>query len=417
MKQNHLVRRVIAVILLAFVSYSCQDEGFTGGAQSDGAGGGLFFDTGGIRQPPVISSVVPNTGPVGETIVINGSYFSGTLANNTVSFNGTPAVITEASPSRLVITVPFGATSGIVTVTSDGFVAQTNNSFQVIAPNTWQFRVAFPGSVERTSGVAFTINGKGYMGTGFQSSGLYRKDFWEYDPITNTLTQKADFAGGRRMGAVGFTIGFKGYVGTGVNDDSSGDKSDFYEYDPNINTWEPKSPFPGTPRHLAGGFSVGNKGYIVAGTHAGTHLKDLWEYNRDTNVWFGRAELPGTARYKPVAFAVGARAFVGGGNNTFKDFWRYTPQINTWVQMADIPGSTPTVGFGANSNGYVGMASSGAFWKYNVSSNTWQLKAAYPGNRYGGSAFVIGNWGYFAFGRDDDDNSPYGAYIHRYVAE
>ena len=44
---------------------------------------------------------------------------------------------------------------------------------------------------------------------------LILKDFWEYDPATNAWTQKADFGGTARYGAVGFSIGSKGYIGTG----------------------------------------------------------------------------------------------------------------------------------------------------------------------------------------------------------
>ena len=45
----------------------------------------------------------------------------------------------------------------------------------------------------------------------------YAKDFWEYDPIANTWTQKADFGGTARAVAVGFSIGSKGYIGTGFD--------------------------------------------------------------------------------------------------------------------------------------------------------------------------------------------------------
>ena len=58
----------------------------------------------------------------------------------------------------------------------------------------------------------------------------YTKDFWEYDPSTNTWTQKLDFGGTARHGAVGFAIGNKGYIGTGYNG-TSGTK-DFWEYNP-----------------------------------------------------------------------------------------------------------------------------------------------------------------------------------------
>ena len=58
---------------------------------------------------------------------------------------------------------------------------------------------------------------KGYIGTGQDLNGAWRKDFWEYDPAANTWTQKADFGGTERRGALGFSIGNKGYIGTGYN--------------------------------------------------------------------------------------------------------------------------------------------------------------------------------------------------------
>ena len=44
---------------------------------------------------------------------------------------------------------------------------------------------------------------------------ISRNDFWEYDPATNTWTQKADFGGTARQYATGLSIGSKGYIGTG----------------------------------------------------------------------------------------------------------------------------------------------------------------------------------------------------------
>jgi N-acetylneuraminic acid mutarotase len=72
---------------------------------------------------------------------------------------------------------------------------------------------------------------------------LIRKDFWEYDPATNTWKQKADFGGGVRSVAVGFSIADKGYIGTGWDDSY---KKDFWEYDPTTNTWTQKADFGGT---------------------------------------------------------------------------------------------------------------------------------------------------------------------------
>jgi hypothetical protein len=59
------------------------------------------------------------------------------------------------------------------------------------------------------------MNGKGYVGTGAGYNGA-TADFWEYDPVTDTWTQKADFGGGIRRDAIGFSINGKGYLGTGT---------------------------------------------------------------------------------------------------------------------------------------------------------------------------------------------------------
>src|SRR5205823_1071084 len=49
-------------------------------------------------------------------------------------------------------------------------------------------------------------------------------------PTTNTWTRKANFGGTGRYYATGFSIGSKGYIGTGYT--SSGHVKDFWEYTP-----------------------------------------------------------------------------------------------------------------------------------------------------------------------------------------
>src|SRR6185369_4861796 len=65
-------------------------------------------------------------------------------------------------------------------------------------------------ALPRTDAVGFSIGNKGYIGLGSN-----QKDFWEFDPVTNVWTQKANYPGAANSGAVGFSIGSKGFVGTG----------------------------------------------------------------------------------------------------------------------------------------------------------------------------------------------------------
>src|SRR5207302_641276 len=124
----------------------------------------------------------------------------------------------------------------------------------VAQPNTWSVQQRLGAGTY--SAVGFSIENKGYVGLGGSGS----KDFWEYDPSTNTWTRKTDFGGIGRSDAVGFSIENKGYIGTG-----GGYMKDFWEYGPSTNTWTQKADFGGLGRSHAVGFGIGNKGYMGVG--------------------------------------------------------------------------------------------------------------------------------------------------------
>lgn len=68
---------------------------------------------------PVIASFTPASGVVGATVTITGTGFNATLSKNEVRFNnGSPATITNASTTALTVTVPSGATTGLISVTN-----------------------------------------------------------------------------------------------------------------------------------------------------------------------------------------------------------------------------------------------------------------------------------------------------------
>jgi uncharacterized repeat protein (TIGR03803 family) len=73
---------------------------------------------------------LPTSGGVGTIIQILGTSLMGSTA---VSFNGTAATFTVASDSNIQATVPSGATSGPVTVTTANGTLSSNQPFQVTA--------------------------------------------------------------------------------------------------------------------------------------------------------------------------------------------------------------------------------------------------------------------------------------------
>lgn len=68
-------------------------------------------------NPPTVSYIMPESGPVGTVVSIHGQYFGATQGTSTVKFNGTLATPTSWSDTQIVAPVPGGATTGKVHVT------------------------------------------------------------------------------------------------------------------------------------------------------------------------------------------------------------------------------------------------------------------------------------------------------------
>lgn len=82
---------------------------------------------------PTITLVSPASGRVGTAVILYGTNFG--LTRGTLRFNGTPASILSWSSTRIQATVPTGATSGPLSVTTSAGTI-SGPSFQVTAPTT-----------------------------------------------------------------------------------------------------------------------------------------------------------------------------------------------------------------------------------------------------------------------------------------
>ena len=90
-------------------------------------------------QPPTISRVSPLAGPPSTRVVIEGDHFDSRTQNIDVAFNGLSARVISASVNAITAIVPFGATTGPVTVSLFGQTA-TGPVFTVTtAPTSTNF--------------------------------------------------------------------------------------------------------------------------------------------------------------------------------------------------------------------------------------------------------------------------------------
>lgn len=136
----------------------------------------------------------------------------------------------------------------------------------------WIRRSDFDG-VARCNASSFTIDGKGYLCCGYRGSNRdLLKDAWAYDIEGNYWTQCADMpdeAQGRHSAAA-FALNGKGYVTTGALKDEPEYLADTWEYDPTTDTWTQKDDFAGGMRYGALAFSVGGYGYVGTSFSTGT---------------------------------------------------------------------------------------------------------------------------------------------------
>ncbi|WP_346732716.1 IPT/TIG domain-containing protein [Chloracidobacterium aggregatum] len=78
--------------------------------------------------PPIISNFTPPAGPVGTVVSIFGTNFADVL---TVRFNGVAATFSVSNTTQITATVPAGATTGPITVTTTGGTATATPNFIV----------------------------------------------------------------------------------------------------------------------------------------------------------------------------------------------------------------------------------------------------------------------------------------------
>ncbi|MFI5171867.1 MAG: Kelch repeat-containing protein [Chitinophagales bacterium] len=229
--------------------------------------------------------------------------------------------------------------------------------------NSWTQKADVPGTVRRDA-IAFAIGNRGYMGTGVNGAiawiGTKKDDFYEYNPITNSWTTKKDWEGNFGGGvyyASAFATSIKGYLICGKLG-SSYYSNETWEYDPLTDDWTKKANFPGGTRYGASAFGIGGKGYVGCGADENYYRKDFFEYDPQTNIWTQKADFPGSPRFNAVGFSISGRGYIGLGTDGGyqKDFYEYNPATDHWMQKANLPGSErrSCVAFTIGNYGYVG---------------------------------------------------------------
>ena len=108
---------------------------------------------------PTITSFTPTSGPVGTVTTLTGTGLSGVSA---VRFHNSSATVfsANAAGTQLTVTVPKGAATGTITVTTPGGSVKTATNFTVISPPTITSFTPISGPV----GTVVTLTGTNFGG-------------------------------------------------------------------------------------------------------------------------------------------------------------------------------------------------------------------------------------------------------------
>lgn len=113
-----------------------------------------------------ITALAPGSGLPGTKVVITGTKFDATPANNTVLFNTTPATVTAATTTSLEVTVPTGATTGVVSVTVGSNTVKSASPFTISERASVEVKANITASTIWTADKVYTIKGFVYVQSG-----------------------------------------------------------------------------------------------------------------------------------------------------------------------------------------------------------------------------------------------------------
>ncbi len=250
--------------------------------------------------------------------------------------------------------------------------------------------------------VTWGIGGVGYMVTGSNFADNPTRNFYRYNPQSDSWTNMGLFPGTARSFAIGTVYDSKGYLGFGL---ASGNNllTDLWEYDPTTDTWTELASCPCAGRRHPAFVAVNDAIYVGLGDGFAGNLDDWWKYDMTTDSWSQLPDLPGPGRHHPFQFVANGQVYAGLGHNgpfIYDDWYRLDPATDTWTVMNDFPGEARVAGtqFNHADKGYVlsgdgdnhSFMATGEFWSYDHTTDSWTQLPSHPGvSRWAPGSFIL----------------------------
>ena len=235
--------------------------------------------------------------------------------------------------------IPIGLASYGFVINGKGYTVCGITANGTIVPNVymydpvldqWTRKRDFTEGTMRQNHTCFSLNGYGYMFGGFiggSPPNNVLEEMWQYNPTLDTFIKMTSCPGPPgRNGPAAVVINNQAYVGMGCTSNAGTFYRDFYLFDPVSNTYTLKDSIP-TGRSSVANFTWGGKGYVGLGVGPGPlYLNDFWIYDPVANTWTADNNYGGGVRAHPFSDTVAGLPYVGCGNtsSTFTlDNWRW----------------------------------------------------------------------------------------------
>jgi YD repeat-containing protein len=296
----------------------------------------FFASTLAAGPAPIISSLSPAFGPVSASVTISGSHFGPSQGTSTVTFNGVAATPSSWGSTKIVASVPAGATTGPVVVTVGG-VASNGVSFSVspslssLSPYSGPVGTSVTiagytlGASQGTSTVTF--NGVAAMPTSWSSTSIV-----------------APVPAGAATGPVVVTV--SGYASNAI----------YFSVAPSVSSLSPTSGPVGTSVTIAG---------YTFGASQGTSTVTFNGVSATPTSWSSAsivASVPSTAATGPVVVTVGGLASNGVTFSVVPGITSIWPTSGPVGTSVTISGSAFGVSQGNSTVTFNGTVATPTYW-------------------------------------------------------
>jgi len=213
------------------------------------------------------------------------------------------------------------------------------------ATDSWSYAPPLPRPLHHA--MAAGVDGRVYViggeisSSGVANQGIYLNTVYEFDPQSQTWSQKSSMPTSRSGGATG-VIGSTIYVVGGRPPGGS----DFAAYDVRADQWTVLPELPTQRNHLAAG-AIGGRIYVAGGRFGGgvgSEMTNVLEvFDPMTSTWERKAPMP-TPRGGVNGVAANGCLYTFGGEGNddhvfgvFEENEVYNPVTDTWYSLEPLP--------------------------------------------------------------------------------